>query len=773
MTLATASGGTHMQQGNIMDGIGKARKPFDLFKVVTAYLPAILLFGSLLFLCLLPGVFLLSKPYYMAHGSILVERVQESFFVGDEQAPIANFYYDYAQTEVQRLMHDTTIATALENLPPVLQEKYAPAGVTPKAVDALRKNLTVGLIPNTHIITVQLRSASPAGTADVVNTLMATYLKHAAQVAESKEERRLTYLLEEREVLKTEMDRLSAQLSLLAEQAKTSSFAEAYNVDSLRLIELQKAWVAARLSRLELENSFSETLAKVDRLRELPTSALSDELVANDESLWSVTYWTYKTTQEMRATIDGVKPSNPDRRYIVERMEAMKQYEAKLRKDREEHARHIVTGKRDHTLKSEAITAEAAYLAAQKTELALQQEMHAAQDSAAENAKRIIRGQDISAELQHARERLHALDSRIQHLRAESKSPFRVSIEEQAQPSDIPAGDHTKKLLFLCFAGAFGSVGCLFLVIELGDNRIRSARDIAHATGHPPSWPISVWKGNLPFHLVTETAPESRPARALRSLAVRLNSERQRQGAKVAVLAPVDGLSGTTSIGLNTARALAAFGVGLLVIEAGRSVTSLQQMCRGALKPAPVTDDAQGALPANVHVMRSTEEPFDILTVNEDRLPWGTLAARRDTNSFGKALGLLRDRYDFILVDAPPVRQSDLTEYLLLQSDIAVIITQGDRTTYAHLRQALEIIIRLQVPAVITVLNWGSARTRNLAERHLARLPAWLLRRIMPSLLTGSFTDAGTGAPQEAPGGHRAPLKTRRKARPPGSSGQE
>ncbi|GFM34468.1 GumC family protein [Desulfovibrio subterraneus] len=719
-----------------MDSIGRARKPFDLFGSIFKYLRVTVLFGGLLFACLSPLAFILSTPFYHATGKILIERIREPFIASTESAPISNFYYDYAQTEVQRLLHDSILTRTLESLPAHVQSRYAPNGATPAAVAGLRSELVVGLIPNTHIIMVQFTSAKPDGIADVVNTLMKTYLEHAEKTEENKDARRLAYLLEERNGLKQEAESLTAQLTSLASQAKTSTFVETYNIDSLRLIELQKAWVVARQHRLELENQFRESAIKAGKIRDLPTNALSDELVAGDESLWSISYWTYKTMQEMRASVDGINARNPDRRYVEQRMDAMKQYEANLKKEVSERARRIVHDKREYELNTELIIAEAAYLASQKTELALLEELHASQTEAAENARRIIKGQDISSTLTHVRDRLHSMDSRIQEIRAESKSPLRIAIEETAEQPGGPAGSNFKKLMFLCFAASFGSVGMGFLVLELSDNRVRSTKDIIHATGHPPSWPISEWSGPSPFHRVSQDAPDSKAALALRSLAVRLNNERVRQGARVALFAAIQSDSGCTTISVNVARCLAGFCERLLLIEMNSEGTALSSLLKYGGQRKGIGECLLEEKPIATCVHRPAGEPFDFL-------PMGSAWGNEDNNRFGPLLTELKNSYDFIVIDAAPVLRSDMTEFILLQSDIAAMVVQGDRTTYPALRQALEILVRLQVPVITTVLNWGALRTLNKAESLIMLLPESLVRLLVPSLLSGRYTPEG------------------------------
>lgn len=759
-------------QPSIMAGsqlqLGSPRKPLDIQGAIARYARIIIFFATLAFIGMLPAAFMASSPYYLATGSILVERVRDPVIASTEQRPISNFFYDYAQTEVHRLGNVNILRKTLEALPEPARAQFAPAGINAAAILALRQSLTIGLIPNTHLIMVQLRTHLPYYTAELVNTLMQTYIHHAAHVAENRDARRLNYLHDERNDLQLQVKKLTERLMTLASQTRTATFVEAYNVDSLRLIELQKAWVAACREMVSSKNLLTAAEHKAEALRALPTEALSDELVAGDESLWSISYWTYKTLQELRASIDGVSKSNPDRQYIETRMKAMKAYEAQLKETVTKRAKRIVHDKREYELNKEVLTAAALATAAKKTDDELVLALQSQQAVAAENSRRIIEGQIVEATLAQVRDRLYAVETRLQELRAESKSPVRASIEEYAQSNQsnseddelsetgkkdsMPqaAGTNTKKLIMLCVVAAFGGVGFLFLALEVLDGRIRSTRDIMAATEHAPSWPIPIWQGTSPFWRVTADAPQALASCALRSLAVRLHKEHsrtmpvpsqgERRDALLTVITGIESRVGTSSVAVNVARSLAGLGAKVLYAEAIFMGSKEQGEAHGAQSnldfASQRSDEAhssgpqmctlQGALPTDC-IMKA-EEPFDIIAIGSD---WG----HGQDGQLAAVLEALRSQYDFIIMDSSPLCHSDLTEYMLLEAHVAILVAQAGRTDYVHLRKTLEILCRLRVPAMTTVFNWGGPLYFNQAERLLRHLPNMLLRFTMPHLL--------------------------------------
>lgn len=725
--------------------LGSPRKPLDIAGAIQRYARIIFIFGTLSFISMLPIAISASSPYYMATGSILVERVQAPIIASSEQSPISNFFYDYAQTEVYRLGNVNILRKTLESLPKEAKNYYAPHGVNAAAVMHLRKSLTIGLIPNTHLIMVQMKSNVPRFATDIVNTLMHCYIDHARKVTENKDLRRITYLETERNALHIKVNKLTQELKQIANQTRTATFVEAYNVESMRLIELQKSLIVACRDMITSKNTLLAIENKADSIRKLSIEALSDELVAGDESLWSISYWTYKTLQEMRASIDGVSRTNPDRKYIESRMKAMKAYEAQLKESVTKRAKRIVHDKREYELNKEVLTAKSLAYAAQESFDDILQELQEQQIIAAENSRQIIEGQILETKLSQARNSLYAVETRLQELHAEAKSPVRASVEEFAQNSHEPAGTNLKKFIMLSFMASFGGIGCIFMTMELLDGRIRSNKDLISATEHAPSRSLALCEHKDPFWQVTAKHPHSEQAKSLRSLAIRLHKEREQNqisSAQISVFTGVSDSVGTSSIAINIARCLAGLGVKVLYMEAIQSYTSdmmHNETDINSLNKNTAVEDSkpfecilQSDKPLRC-IRKPENELFDVISIGSD---WG----EGHDGQLDQVLNALRYKYDFIIVDTMPLHVSDLTEYMILEANIAILIIQAKRTTYNDLRKKLKLLWRLQVPVMTTILNYGGPLGYNKAEKILQLIPKKVLQFTMPHLLERNYT---------------------------------
>ena len=93
-----------------------------------------------------------------------------------------------------------------------------------------------------------------------------------------------------------------------------------------------------------------------------------------------------------------------------------------------------------------------------------------------------------------------------------------------------------------------------------------------------------------------------------------------------------------------------------------------------------------------------------------------------------------KKEYDFVCIDALPILQSSLTEHFAISSDIITLICLGDSSRFNDLRLAAELLIRLEVPAIAPVLNFGgNKKTQSLDE--LFDNPPAFLHKIFPQKL--------------------------------------
>ncbi len=700
---------------------GKASKPLDIIGFVTRYGLLALIIGSFLFSTMVPVVLLIGKPDYEASARLKIDPVVPSLMTKSEDPSIINYFHDYARTQAMRLKDFEILAETINRLTPEEREAILPPGIgIENSVAILERMIRINTLSFTHLLELRISGKNAEGLAELLNRLMDVFLEKVRSEAEMKDKERLDYLNQKRKDLSSAISDMEFRLKSLAETIHTASFSEDFNVLQQKSQELQKLAVQAFGARVIAEEDYNQTLIKADKVKALNLDPMVEEIVMDDQSIDFTSSWTYQQLQQMRGSIDGATKQNPDRILVEQRMQAMRDYEDELRGEVQAAASKILHGKRDLELETESIESYKKLQAALQAEASIVEAVAKNQQDAGLISQGLIEGESLSQQLKHTRELLFRIDTRIHELKAEGKAPLRISIESKARRPISPTGSNTKKLLLVCLVGAFGLAGTGLLAYDFFDNRIRNPKNITEAVGYPPTWPISKAPADVQFDQLLGTAPNSQPAMAIRSLAIRLNREREETQSQVFLFTGVERGTGCSGITINCARALSDLAPRILLLDGSLDSS----------RPVPVEDRETAR--AGLSDFLVDQKPLEECIVKDhesglDYMPAGTRgldkASRRKLPAF---INLVRAQYDAICIDTNPVLKCDLTEYLAIQADAIVLISQGDSTFYRDLRRATEILVRLGVPAIAPVLNWGGEKKNDTIDQVLAFLSNFL-----------------------------------------------
>jgi Mrp family chromosome partitioning ATPase/uncharacterized protein involved in exopolysaccharide biosynthesis len=700
---------------------GKPSKPLDLAGFVKRYGLIVLVIGSFLFTVTVPVLLLISKPNYEVHALMRIDPVIPSLITKSEDPSIINYYQDYARTQARRMMDFEILRKTVEKLTPDQKGAIVPEGLpSDKCAPIIGTIIKVNPVPGTHLIDISASSPKKEGIAPLVNNFMEVFLEKVRRNAEMQDNERLVYLRNKKQSLSTEIATIEEKLNILTKDINTASFSENFNLASKQTEELQKLYVRTLGERVAAENQYQEVMTSNNQLKALSLNPMVDEVVMNDQSLDFTSSWTYQQLQQMRSSTDGLTKNNPDRIYVEQRMAAMKSYEKKLQNEVRNNAHKILYGKRDYDLQKGLILAKSNFDKTVSSEKAIQDSLKKNQEEGIRISLGLHLGESLEALLKHKRELLDRIDTRIHELEVEGKAPLRISVESIAREPDHPTGSNIQKLLLIFLAVSFGSVGGGFLAYDFFDNRIRRPEEIQQALGYPPTWPIAKSSGKHPFHKLLSLAPNDPSAKAVRSLAVRLNREKNECNAQIMLFSGIERGTGCSSIALCTAQALAGISQKVLLIEADIEHPAMGEMTGMPEKKTGFCDYLRGSTPLSAYLVPNQEHRIDIMYAGN---PEDSEPPRR---RIPELLLQAKNEYDFICIDTPPVLQSDLTEHLALYCDIIALIILGDSTLYRDLKRSAETVIRLKVPAIAPVLNWGGNKRSLSIDKLLEKQPEFL-----------------------------------------------
>ena len=701
--------------GALLPGTKKS-KPIDIVRFFKRNIVTIIVIGNFGFTLLAPFALLGIKPFYKASSRLKIVPVVQSIIGKGEETSILMQYKDFTRTQSMRLRDLAILEMAIAQLTPEQKNALFPEGLSDRnCAMILAHRLFIDPISRTYLIDMAIQGDKPEGLAAILNNVMGVYKNSVDTEKQAQNDNRLKYLRSERDILKQQIFEKQTKLRELARLTNTSSFSEAFNFYFKRAEQLQHAYIKLYLQEVDAEHLYSQRQQEKNEILKLTMEPQVEEMVANDWGLDSTQSWTYQKMQEMRSSLDGLTGENLERKYTEDRMKSMRKYELDMTEEVRELGRKVIYGKREYELEKRLIEAKSKYDSIKTSMQDINMRLKTAKEEAAANSERLILGEQIQAELRHMRQLLFKYESRINELVVQANVASRVSIAVKARPPQRQAGSNAKKLFMVCLALPFGVITFILFIIEFMDNRITNPKNIVSALGYPATWPISKAPEGIAFSRVTLDAPESVTSRALRSLALRLHRDSARNNTKLFLFNGVNSQSGTTEIILNTAHHLGQMLPSVLVIEATSAHPTLRKLLDIPADQPGFSDVLTGRATLEEAIYTDFERNVNFIFSSE---PAYALEA---SLVFQSLLKEVRKNFDLILIDSTQIMKSDFTEYLGMHSDVVIMVIQGDRTLYRSVREIAQLFMRLEIPAMASVLNWGGAKYTTKLEKFLEK----------------------------------------------------
>jgi hypothetical protein len=697
---------------------GKRSRPVDLVNFALRRGPWIVVLGFGIFLLLSPAAFLLSKPYYRTSGRLLLTQKVKMFLDRQEQM-IHGDFRDFAATYGERLVGQAVTRKALSGLPRSQWPDFV-RDIRDEEIAArvLSKRIAVIPVGRSYLMEVAMTSGSSQGMAETLNAVMHSFLQLLEEEQAQDCDRRLAYLDKELGQLRESLVQREGERRKVGEELGHASFSAERNPFYDLLIAVQSDHERAKTAALERETLLARARRDQEILGKQDVTVFADEAVASNQAVFMIDNWTYQKLQDLRAGIDGLTESNDERIYVEQRMEAMNDYLEKFKRDLHVSALTIIEKKRAHELAEAVTKAQSAAQASADFEANLRAQLDETRRAFARSSILVNRGKELNEEMVEIKGRISKVQDRIREVQLEAKLPVHVGVDQLANPPGAPEGDNFGKLIVMLFAGALGFVSMVFVVVELMDTRIRSSGDVRAALGALPADPIPAFQaardgGDFAYCVLER--PSHPVSMAIRALALRLERERARSSAKVFLVFGAEGGAGVSWLGRNVADALTQYVERVLVLRLSE-------------------EEAIGVAPGGFQGFSFDcyfQEAWSKMSSNPDSVTCLHVGAEtplmRRRDWLREFITRISPAYDLILIDARPLKESDLTVYLAGCAQVAVVIAREGVTHFGPFRKSIEMLVRLRVPAITAVLvgrtvqPWDrvSGLGRGLIERHL------------------------------------------------------
>lgn len=201
------------------------------------------------------------KPIYEAIATVTIDREAPVGLVGDESQRSSSSVQDvdqYISTQIRMILSDAVLRPVARKFD-LLKREGQIEGLTAEKERVLRdsptklRHLSVSRPPNTYIVEISYRSASPQLSADVANAIAQSYIEHIYRIQANSAMDASGFMERQLGELKARMERSGQALAQFERELNVVNPEEKINITSARLLQLNTEYTNAQAERVRKE----------------------------------------------------------------------------------------------------------------------------------------------------------------------------------------------------------------------------------------------------------------------------------------------------------------------------------------------------------------------------------------------------------------------------------------------------------------------------------------------------------------------------------------
>lgn len=550
-------------------------------------------------------------------------------------------------------------------------------------VDGLRKGIKATEVgKKTNIIRIAYSNTDPALSRDIVNALVQSYLDQSIAFKTEEASRTVSFVEEQLKGIKDELNKAEADL----QGYKSSAGVVKLDTEAEELIkkfsDVEKERAAISIQKKQLEFALASLKESMARGRTYAPAVMKDDpLVAGMASRLA------ELEVQKRALLEEYTKDHPSVRTVQGQIDELQR---KIQATYE-------TGLKNLTRQESSVTQRLAGYEGNLRQL----------PAAERDLARYMRLAKVNADIYTFLLQKHE-EARI----AKASTISNINIVDPAIAPDLPIKPQKKKNLLLgLLVGCMLGVGLAFFQ-EYLDDTVKDAEEAKRLLGFPHLATIphidrgSDERRSGAEAIVSHTEPRSSVAEAFRSLRTGLHFSAINRDKRVLVFTSSFPGEGKSTVSANLAITIAQTDARVLLIDCDMRRSSLHDKLRVDKLPGlseVLAGDIEFA--AAVH---TTEVP------NLHLLAAGTTPPN-PSELLGSVvmrdlLDRLREEYDQIIIDAPPVLAVTDAPVLTTLADIVLVVMETARVPAKAAGRMRELLGAVQAPVAGLVINDKSGR---------------------------------------------------------------
>lgn len=661
------------------------------------------------------------RPVYTARGMVMVEK-EPNILSFEDIFQIETFRDDYFQTQYKLLQSRSLAERTINKLK--LWEKEEFAGkrqitseelnnplFRQKLIDQFLDRLEVKPVRMTRLVEVTFRAHDPVLASDCVNALFDSFVDMNIETKSEATEQATEFLTQQINELKKEINQKEQELQNYGQEKNIIVLSDKETTILDKLSELNKALTEAQIDRVRKEAYYNEIKnASPDYIPE----ALSNPFIQRLREDY------LKLSREYAKMQEQFQPDYPE----------MQRLKAEL-----ESARELLKNETESLVKA----AYSEYQAALKKEKSLQELFEKQKEEAFRLNSNAILYNSLKIEIENKKNLLESLLKRQSETGVSARlKGLRTSNIRIVDRADIPLKPSSPKkfrnLLLALFLGLFGGVGLAF-VLEYLDNSIKSVEDVERYSGLPTLGVIPAFGEEIGHYgyyrayrsgedgqkskqaqgkegkkekvepekieLVTHFAPDSVFAENYRSLRTALLLSGPQSNLRSILFTSALPTEGKTTTISNLAVSLSQMGKKVLLIDA-----DLRRPKQHKIFNLKNHDGLTNYLAMDLEMEKLIKPTIvpSLFLINSGPIPPNP-AELLSSEKMSELLKKVREQFDFVLLDAPPLLAVTDAQILGKMVDGLVLVVRAESTPREALMQARELIDLLKLKTFGVVIN--------------------------------------------------------------------
>ena len=569
-------------------------------------------------------------------------------------------------------------------------------------IGGFKGNLRVNLSPNTRIIEVHYRSADPQMAANVVNTLMQTYVENNFKARFESTMQASDWLSKQLVDLQMKVETSQEKLVRYQKEHEILGADEKQNITMEKLDELNKELTAAESERMDKEATYRLVESGDPEAIASSVTAVEDTGSAQTGTALLGTLRTKEADLKIQVAELNTQfgPSYPKLSVLNNQL---KEVDAQIQSEMKKIVSKV-RGQYSAALQRENMLREA--LDKQK------QEANKLNESAIEYTL-LKRDVDTNRQL---------YEGLLQKLKeagvAAGLKSNNFRIVDGARPPTAPIEPNIpRNLLFAAVLGLASGVGLAFLLEGL-DNTVRTTEQAQMISGvaslgmiplgskssreGPNPKRLVIASSKEAVELVTQVRPQSQMAESYRALRTSLLLSSIGAPPKVIMVTSALPQEGKTTTSINTAVVLAQKGVRVLLIDADLRRPSIHKTL-GMGPHSGLSNVLTGSTTVEQAITSSAILPN--LFVLPSGTPPPNPAELLASANMRDVLNQLREQYDHVVIDTPPSLSVTDAVVLSPRADAVVLVIRSGQTTKQALRRSRDVLMQVNAKVVGVLLN--------------------------------------------------------------------